>query len=222
MKHHFVPQPVYLRAALLLLASIACTQLAGCVVAAVGGAAVAGSAVHDRRSIGTVINDENIEISVTDALYSKPEIKRSDRIKVVSVNGIVLLAGEVDSEEKKQFAGEVAGRVEDVREVANELMVTDTIAGVGTRTSDSWLTTRVKTALLGVDIDGFDPTRINVTTASGRVYLQGMVTVAEGESAAQKASTVGGVKQVVKVFEYIKPESDAPALEGDLGRADDA
>jgi len=222
MKHHFVPQPVYLRAALLLLASIACTQLAGCVVAAVGGAAVAGSAVHDRRSIGTVINDENIEISVTDALYSKPEIKRSDRIKVVSVNGIVLLAGEVDSEEKKQFAGEVAGRVEDVREVANELMVTDTIAGVGTRTSDSWLTTRVKTALLGVDIDGFDPTRINVTTASGRVYLQGMVTVAEGESAAQKASTVGGVKQVVKVFEYITPESDAPALEGDLGRADDA
>jgi len=222
MKHHFVPQPVYLRAALLLLASIACTQLAGCVVAAVGGAAVAGSAVHDRRSIGTVINDENIEISVTDALYSKPEIKRSDRIKVVSVNGIVLLAGEVDSEEKKQFAGEVAGRVEDVREVANELMVTDTIAGVGTRTSDSWMTTRVKTALLGVDIDGFDPTRINVTTASGRVYLQGMVTVAEGESAAQKASTVGGVKQVVKVFEYIEPESDAPALEGDLGRADDA
>ena len=222
MNDRFVPQPIYLRAALLLLASIACTQLAGCVVAAVGGAAVTGSAVHDRRSIGTVINDENIEISVTDVLYSKPEIKRSDRIKVVSVNGIVLLAGEVDTEEKKQFAGEVAGRVEDVREVANELMVTDTIAGVGTRTSDSWLTTRVKTALLGVDIDGFDPTRVNVTTASGRVYLQGMVTAAEGEAAAQKASTVGGVKQVVKVFEYIEPKSDAPALEGELGRADDA
>ncbi len=222
MKHRFVPQAIYVRAALLLLASIAGSQLAGCVVAAVGGAAVAGSAVHDRRSIGTVINDENIEISVTNALYSKPEIKRSDRIKVVSVNGIVLLAGEVDSEEKKQFAGEVAGRVEDVREVANELMVTDTIAGVGTRSSDSWLTTRVKSALLGVDIDGFDPTRVNVTTASGRVYLQGMVTAAEGEAAAQKASTVGGVKQVVKVFEYIEPKSDAPALEGELGRADDA
>jgi osmotically-inducible protein OsmY len=222
MNDRFMPQPIYLRAALLLLASIACTQLAGCVVAAVGGAAVAGSAVHDRRSIGTVINDENIEISVTDALYSKPEIKRSDRIKVVSVNGIVLLAGEIDTEEKKQFAGEVAGRVEDVREVANELMVTDTIAGVGTRTSDSWLTTRVKTALLGVDIDGFDPTRVNVTTASGRVYLQGMVTAAEGEAAAQKASTVGGVKQVVKVFEYIEPKSAVPAPEGELGRADDA
>ena len=42
MNDRFMPQPIYLRAALLLLASIACTQLAGCVVAAVGGAAVAG------------------------------------------------------------------------------------------------------------------------------------------------------------------------------------
>ncbi|MBU1189284.1 MAG: BON domain-containing protein [Gammaproteobacteria bacterium] len=221
MNHHIIQQAVCTRLAMVLLALIALTQLAGCVVAAVGGAAVAGSAVHDRRSFGTVINDENIEISVTDALYSKPEIKRSDRIKVVSVNGIVLLAGEIDSEEKKQFAGEVAGRIEDVRKVVNELVVTDTIAGVGTRTSDSWLTTRVKTALFGVDIDGFDPTRVNVTTASGRVYLQGMVTVAEGEAAAQEASTVGGVKQVVKVFEYIEPASDAPQLEGELGRADE-
>lgn len=221
MNHHLIQQAARLRLAMVLLALLATTQLAGCVVAAVGGAAVAGSAVHDRRSFGTVINDENIEISVTDALYSKPEIKRSDRIKVVSVNGIVLLAGEIDSEEKKQFAGEVAGRIEDVRKVVNELVVTDTIAGVGTRTSDSWLTTRVKTALLGVDIDGFDPTRVNVTTASGRVYLQGMVTVAEGEAAAQEASTVGGVKQVVKVFEYIEPEPDSPQLEGELGRADE-
>jgi osmotically-inducible protein OsmY len=214
-------QPEWLRITALLLGTMLCTQLAGCVVAAVGGAAAAGAAVHDRRSFGTVINDENIEISVTDVLYSKPEIKRSDRIKVVSVNGIVLLAGEVDSEEKKQFAGEVTARIEDVRKVVNELVVTDTIAGVGTRTNDSWLTTRVKTALFGVDLDGFDPTRVNVTTASGRVYLQGMVTVDEGEAAAQQASTVGGVKQVVKVFEYIEPESEAPTLDGELGRAGD-
>ncbi len=209
----------WLRISGLLAGIILCTQLTACVVAAVGGAAAAGSAAHDRRSFGTVINDENIEYSVTDALYSKPEIKRSDRIKVVSVNGVVLLAGEVDSEEKKQFAGDVAARVEDVRKVVNELVVTDTIAGVGTRTNDSWLTTRVKTALFDVDIDGFDPTRVNVTTTSGRVYLQGLVTVEEGEAAAQKASTVGGVKQVVKVFEYIEPKQEEPVLEGELGRA---
>jgi len=222
MNTHIIEQAACMRLAMVLLALLALTQLAGCVVAAVGGAAVAGSAVHDRRSFGTVINDENIEISVTDALYSKPEIKRSDRIKVVSVNGVVLLAGEIDSEEKKQFAGEVTARIEDVRKVVNELVVTDTIAGVGTRTSDSWLTTRVKTALIGVDIDGFDPTRVNVTTASGRVYLQGMVTLAEGEAAAQRASTVGGVKQVVKVFEYIEAEEPVqPQLEGELGRAEE-
>lgn len=202
---------------IMIVSLIAISQLGGCVVAAVGGAATAGSAVHDRRSIGTVINDENIEYSVTNALYSKPEIKRSDRIKVVSVNGMVLLAGEIDTQEKKDFAGEIASRIEDVKQVVNELVVTDTIAGVGTRTSDSWLTTRVKTALFGIDLKGFDPTRVNVTTASGRVYLQGMVTMAEGEAAAQQASTVSGVKQVIKVFEYYEPVPDEVVLEGELG-----
>lgn len=202
---------------IMIVSLIAISQLGGCVVAAVGGAATAGSAAHDRRSFGTVINDENIEYSVTDALYSKPEIKRSDRIKVVSVNGMVLLAGEIDTQEKKDFAGEIASRIEDVKQVVNELVVTDTIAGVGTRASDSWLTTRVKTALFGVDLKGFDPTRVNVTTASGRVYLQGMVTMAEGEAAAQQASTVSGVKQVIKVFEYYEPVPDEVVLEGELG-----
>jgi osmotically-inducible protein OsmY len=130
---------------------------------------------------------------------------------------MVLLAGEIDTQEKKEFAGEIASRIEDVKQVVNELVVTDTIAGVGTRTSDSWLTTRVKTALFGVDLEGFDPTRVNVTTASGRVYLQGMVTMAEGEAAAQQASTVSGVQQVIKVFEYYEPVPDEVVLEGELG-----
>jgi osmotically-inducible protein OsmY len=44
---------------------------------------------------------------------------------------------------------------------------------------------------------------IKVVTENGVVYLMGLVTRTEGETAAQVASTTGGVKRVVKVFEYI-------------------
>ena len=53
-------------------------------------------------------------------------------------------------------------------------------------------------------VDGFDPSRVNVTTVNDVVYLMGLVTQAEGEAAAKKASEVGGVARVVKVFEYIE------------------
>ncbi len=178
------------------------TQLAGCL----GGEII--GAPHDRRTFGTIIDDEGIEFSSTDKLYSTPEIKSTDRIKVVSVNGVVLLAGEISSEEKKQLATDIVSNINNVRRVVNELQVRDDVAGVGTRTSDRFISGKVKTALFGVDIKGFDPTRVNVTTARKIVYLQGLVTPEEGEAAAERASRVSGVEGVVKVFEYIDLDAE--------------
>lgn len=183
---------------LVLCTIVSTTQLAGCL-----GGEILG-APHDRRTFGTIVDDEGIEFSATDKLYSTAEIKSTDRIKVVSVNGIVLLAGEISSEEKKQLATDIVSDIDNVRKVVNELQVRDDVASVATRTSDRFISGKVKTALFGVDIKGFDPTRVNVTTARKVVYLQGLVTPEEGEAAAQRASRVSGVEGVVKVFEYIE------------------
>ena len=48
------------------------------------------------------------------------------------------------------------------------------------------------------------------------VYLMGLVTRDEGAAGANVAAQVPGVEQVVKVFQYIKPE-DAQALSADIG-----
>lgn len=194
--------------ALLLLLPI----LSGCVAAVVGAGAVTAGALHDRRSFGTVIDDQAIEISVTDRIYGyriddKKYFASTDRIKPISHNGIVLLIGRVDLEDKIELAGRLASHVDDVRNVVNELEVGAT-AGIGTRIGDTFLSSKVKTALFDVDIDGFDPTRVNVTTVNDVVYLMGLVTPEEGAAAAHEASQVGGVARVVKVFEYIDP--DAP------------
>jgi osmotically-inducible protein OsmY len=44
--------------------------------------------------------------------------------------------------------------------------------------------------------------RVKVITENGTVYLMGLVTQKEGELAAEGARAVGGIKRVVKLFEY--------------------
>ncbi len=193
--------------------------LTGCVVAAVGAAGTTATAAHDRRGFGSVFDDQTIEIAVGDRIYGYKENEAKvfgggDRIKVVSHNAIVLLIGTVDRPEKIQLAGDLAAQGEKVRKVVNELTVGEKV-GVGPRIGDSFMTSKVKSALFGVEVEGFDPTRVNVTTVDDTVYLMGLVTEVEGEAAALEASKVGGVKRVVKVFEYIEKDRPAAGKEQD-------
>jgi len=174
--------------------------LSGCAAALIGGAAVVA---HDRRSTGAVIDDQGIELSVKNAIYQDPAIDTDDHIKVTSYNGVVLLVGETTSEENFKQAEALAGGVNGVERVVNELAVQPE-TGVGTRIDDSYLTTKVNTFLLTKNpIPGFDPTRINVVTVRDTVYLMGRVTREEGDNVAEVVRNVNGVARVVKVFDYI-------------------
>ena len=180
----------------LLLAAII---LSGCAAAVVGGAA----AVHDRRSVGNVIDDHGIEVSVKQKIYNDAAINKDDHIKVISTNGIVLLVGETTTEKNRNSATEIAQSVSGVRQVHNELEVRFE-SSFGGRFDDSYLNTKINTALLTKNLlPGFDPTRINVTTVRDIAYLMGLVTQDEGEAVADVVRNVGGIVKVVKVFEYI-------------------
>ena len=45
--------------------------------------------------------------------------------------------------------------------------------------------------------------RVNTTVELGTVYLMGLVTRDEGETAAQIAAPVKGASKIVKIFEYV-------------------
>ena len=78
------------------------------------------------------------------------------------------------------------------------------IASFGTRSNDTWLTSKVKTALINTK---YVPSgTIALTTDHSVVYLMGKVTQAEGEYAANATADVGGVAKVVKLFETISRE----------------
>lgn len=173
--------------------------LSGCAAAVVGGAAVVAT---DRRSAGTVIDDQTAEVRVSDHIYSADEFDGGDHVKVEVNGGVVLLIGEVTSEAKKVLATERAAAVPNVDRVVNELIV-EKSASLGQRIDSTWLTTKVNTALLAKNpVPGFDPTRIKVITSRNSVYLMGVVSREEGEAVAEVVRNVGGVERVVKVFNY--------------------
>jgi len=182
--------------------------LTGCAAAVVGGALVAAKTLHDRRSSSTVLEDQSIEIKVTDRLHQDDGPGRGNRIKTFSFNHVVLLIGEVREEDDRELAGRLAESFPQVRRVVNELAVTEPV-GLGRRSRDNLLTARVKAALLGVDVDGFDPEHVNVSTARANVYLMGLVTGEEAEAVVEVARRQSGVASVVKVFEYL----DEPGID---------
>lgn len=185
----------------LCFALIVLVLLTGCVAAVVGAGAATGAAVHDRRSVGTVLDDQALQIAIIDRIYSERDRFDGTRIKCVVHNGVALLIGEVFDEALKARAGERAFELQGVKRVVNELAIGEP-PGLWRRSADATLTSRVKTALIGIDLPGFDATRVNVTSVRGEVYLMGLVSRAESEAAVERVRTMRGVTRVVKVFEY--------------------
>jgi osmotically-inducible protein OsmY len=88
---------------------------------------------------------------------------------------------------------------ERVRNVYDE-MVIGPVTDLGARSNDSYVTSKVKARML--DSDVVRTIYVKVVTERSVVYLMGIVSPQEGDSAAQVAATTEGVARVVKLFEY--------------------
>ena len=186
-----------------LLLLVALPQLGGCFLAIAGSAAVGAGAAHDRRGVGTYVDDKRIYLGAYDAINKDREIALKNSVTIVVYNGVMLLCGQVRSAELKQRAQTAAESIEGVTRLVNEIEVIDTPQGFWRRRQDNALTARVKTGLLDItSMPGFDPTRVNVTSAHHIVYLLGLVSHEEADAVTDIARDVGGVEKVMKLFEY--------------------
>ena len=187
--------------ATVLLASSMTTMISGCtIVAATAAAVTAVDIVRDRRTTGSYIDDQLVETKSKYELLTNPDLKGTTHFNVTSVNGVALLTGEAPQAEQRTLAVNIVQDVAQVRQVVNEVKLAGK-SNAGSRSNDAWLTSKVKVRLF--DADNLDATRVKVVTESSIVYLMGLVSRIEGDSAAQSARTVTGVERVVKVFEYI-------------------
>lgn len=183
--------------------AIALPMLAGCVPAVVvGGAAVGVMSAHDRRSTGTQTDDESTEWKA--AARIPAQYKDGSHANFTSYNRILLITGEVYSDEAKQAIGEAATRIEGVRQVHNELTI-GPISSLGSRSTDSYIDSKVKARL--VDSNQISANHIKVVTEKAVAHLMGMVSEREARVAVAVARTTDGVRKVVNVMEIL-PDAD--------------
>ena len=178
---------------------VAATLLQGCFPLAVTGMGAAALMASDRRTTGMYIEDETIEWKVIPRLRNDFP---SAHVNATSFNRRVLLTGEAPNEETKAKIEEAVRRVENVREVTNELQVAGA-SSLASRGNDLLVTSNVKARM--VNNGRFSPNHVKVVTEQGAVYLMGIVTQAEGDAAVEITRNASGVSRVVKVFEYATP-----------------
>ena len=177
----------------------------GCAAIVVGAGGVAAvNALEDRRTAGSQVEDESNELRAVNRIAERfPE---GVHVNITSFNRAVLLTGEVPDAATRDAIEKIAAGLPNVRSVANELEVAGT-ASLASRSNDSLITSKVKVRLL--DAKRVNPMHVKVVTEAGVVYLMGIVTEQEGNDATEVARTTGGVRKVVKIFEYCKPEDAA-------------
>jgi osmotically-inducible protein OsmY len=175
-------------------------SLQGCIFvvgAAAGAAAVA--VVYDHRTIEHTLEDSKLANTVSENIKSNPNLKNESHVNVTAFNNVVLLTGETPNSEWKEQAGTLAQSAAGNAHVYNQITIQGPTSAL-TRTSDSWITTKIKTQML--TIENLKSSSIKVITENGTVYLIGTVTREQADIAIDIARQVSGVQKVMKIFQY--------------------
>ena len=175
------------------------TQLSGCSTTATTNTGRVGAAATDQRSVGTVMDDEIIEINASNALYQDKTLNEQTHVNFTSYNFIVLITGETPSKALKSRIEQIVKSIPKVRRVHNMLNIAAP-SSMLSRTSDATLTLRIKTAMVG---EGDLAHRVKVVTENGTTYLMDLTSRQQGAKAVSITQQISGVQKIVKLFEYV-------------------
>lgn len=176
-------------------------SLTACFPLLVGGAVGGALVATDRRTSGSVVEDEGIEQRAASRI--RENLGDRVHVNVTSYNRQVLLSGEVPTAQDKQLVEQIVSRVDNVRNIVNELGVMGN-ASLTQRTSDSLVTGRVKAAL--VDAKDLFANAFKIVTERGTTYVMGRVTEREAKRATDEISSTSGVQRVVRILEIISED----------------
>ncbi|MBT3347750.1 MAG: BON domain-containing protein [Thiotrichales bacterium] len=154
----------------------------------------------DQRTIGTMMDDEVLEMNISDMVSKDKDLYEKSHINITSFNFIILLTGEAPTQALKNRVEKIVLEHTKTRRVHNMITIAAP-SSILTRTSDSAITARVKAEMLGdKNIDGH---KIKVNTENGVTYLMGLVKRKDGNSAVDITQGISGVQKIVKLFEYL-------------------
>lgn len=181
------------------LALSASLLLQGCAGLIIGAGVGAASVAHDRRTIGTQVDDTTAAGRISNALAKNLAIQEQTSITVQVFNGTALLVGQAPTQELIQQAEKLASSVQHIKKLHNQIRLGSPIPS-SVVANDAWLASKIKTKLIADKrIDGL---HIEIEVENGEVFLMGLVNEQESNIAVDITRNVEGVKQVIKAFEY--------------------
>lgn len=171
----------------------------GCAGLIIGAGVGAASVAHDRRTIGTQVDDTTTASRISNALSNDLALQEQTSISIQVFNGTALLVGQAPTQELIQQAQTLASSVKNIKKLHNQIRLGSPIPA-SIVANDAWLASKVKTKLIADKrIDGL---HIEIEVENGEVFLMGLVSQQESNVAVDITRNIVGVKQVIKAFEY--------------------
>lgn len=166
-------------------------------VAILGGAGLVGYGASQERGLGGAISDATIEAKINSYFLASKYKELFANVSVDSVEGKVLLAGNVPSREAKVQAENITWGISGVKEVINQIQVRNSYEfSTKNAARDSWITTQIESRLLFSK--NIASRNFSIETIDGVVYLMGIAKDRnEMQAVAQTSAQVPGVKKVV-------------------------
>lgn len=174
--------------------------LQGCAAVAVVAVGTSASMATDRRSIGNQIDDQTIEVEAYNEIKKNESLSDNTNLSIISLNGSVLVIGQAPNTYLRDQAIKIINNINGVARIHNQVRIGN-LTSITTKSNDVWLTSKVKSALFASDeISG---RRIKVITENAEVFLMGLVTKKEADTAVNITRNISGVSRVFKAFEYL-------------------
>lgn len=193
-KARFAPTAI-----VLLLASIG---LSGCTSAVIGVGTAAVAASTTEKGLSTSVADTQIHAKLTDR-FVKTDFSLVTAVDITVNDGAVLMTGKVKTPEEKILATRLAWEIFGVREVVNELQVTDT-SSIKDIAKDLAASATLRTKLI---TDGnISSLNFSIDVVNGTVYLSGVA--ANAEEMNRVVAHARDIRFTQQVVNYITLQSD--------------
>ena len=201
--HITSPRPAKTWHITLLLLFLSTVPLGSCSSFLIFTAPTVGGVAVQERSIGDAVDDLTIRAELNQ-LFFEDNVDLLQSVSFNVIEGRVLLKGSVKNQESRIHAIELAWQASGVREVINEIQVTDQ-GGIVNYARDTWISTQLTTKILfDKDILGVN---YYVETINGIIYVAG---IAEDEAELDKVIYhARRIKNVKKVISHVLMKDDA-------------
>ena len=186
----------------ILLLLLAATGLSGCATAVLGVGTAAVAASTTEKGLTTSVNDAAIVTKIKDR-FVRSNFSLVTAVDVSVNDGSVLMTGKVKTPEEKVQATRIAWEIKGVREVVNELQVSDT-SSLKDLAKDLAASATLRGKLIAdTDISSLN---FNIDVVNGTIYLSGIA--ADAAEMNRVVAHAQEVRFTRKVVNYIMLSTD--------------